>query len=85
MSSMRKTERNVRPAQLEDRDARDLLRGLCDGVRALAGRDARFDQHAVRGGVVHVMVLNCVGHRTICAASGDMKRSCDSQCGSSLR
>src|SRR4029434_3280514 len=34
---------------------------------------------------VQVMVLSCVGHLTSCAASGDMKRSCDSQCGSSLR
>ena len=31
------------------------------------------------------MVLSCVGQLTSCAASGDSKRICCSQCGSSLR
>src|SRR4029453_16353688 len=49
--SMGKTEWDIRAAELEDRDTRNLVGRLCDRVGTLAGRDARFDEHAVGRGV----------------------------------
>ena len=82
---MRKTERNVRPPSSKI-GTPAIFSGGCVMVSGLSpGATPASISTRFVAVYVHVMVLNCVGHRTICAASGDMKRSCDSQCGSSLR